>query len=113
MKIVKFAMLIILLIFLGGCAQNEKSDEQKPEMTTSFTATVVSVEEERFFATGTDGTFDEIYINVTDGTTITLKDGSKGVITDLKEGDKIKVEFNGMVATSQPPQITAMAITLE
>ena len=100
------------MVGIAGIVGCKQPDNGGGNQAVTFTGTITAIEESRIFIKG-DSQFNEVYINIVDTTKITLKTGKSGNIIDLKIGDEISVKFSGMVATSQPPQITATDIEVK
>lgn len=56
--------------------------------------------------------FGDVIINISPQTIFKDKDGKEISKSQIKVGDKIKVDFNGVVTRSLPPQVVATQISL-
>ena len=107
-KIIGVILSLFLLVALTGCINSSETKS----LVNTFEGRVEVIEENRLTVYGLDKMFSTVYVNVSKDTKVTLQNGSKGTLEDIKENDNVRIHFNGAVASSLPPQVTAQSITI-
>ena len=107
-KIIIAILLLSLFPALVSCGRVSAQDGEY-----SFTATVKSVEDKIEVEVDKDQAEVGTYLIVTTNATKYYdKDGNEIQNIHLEDGTRIKVTYNGQVAKSFPPQVTAVKIEL-
>ncbi|MBR5156911.1 MAG: copper amine oxidase N-terminal domain-containing protein [Clostridia bacterium] len=89
-------------------------EEGEEEAVAAGEASVVSVTEEDGFVAVlvNDEALGEVQLNIGEETEITLADGEKGSVADIKEGMALLVEYGAAMTMSLPPQNNPVKITV-
>jgi len=119
-KLNHFLVFIGLVLFLAGCQEAEDDiSEINLESKVSFSATIIETSDTSILVTPTEGeaelqSADQIYVSVSDTTSILDENANDIEGSDLQEGMIIEILYNGMIAESYPAQIhTCYEIKIE
>ena len=111
MKKLKCLLILCLAIFLSSCYLKTTSDINNGERY--MVATIKRVAEKIEVEVETTQVFYGEYWVITGEETKYFDINGNAILReDLKEGDKIKIDFPGQVMMSFPPQIFALSITI-
>ena len=121
MKRILISIMLILSIALlascaGGASDKTPSGESEPQGETfvKMTATVLNVTDrlEVDVIEGEYGASGIFWVNVSNETTVTDRDGAKLTLADIKKGSTVEIKYGGQVMMSYPPQISAISIKI-
>lgn len=110
-----FAALIFLIaaIALSGCG----NEQDKVTEFTTFSATVIEPGIDFFIVAPDEGTneyksSDKIAVYMYQDAVMLGIDGGTILNSDLKEGDRVSITYDGAIRESYPAQISATGVTV-
>ena len=111
MKKLKSLTILFLVIFLSSCYLKTNNDIGNGE--TVMIATIKKVAEKiEVEVDETTVFYGEYWVITGDETKYFDIDGNEIIKEDLKEGNRVKIDFPGQVMMSFPPQIFALSISI-
>lgn len=114
----KWSLVLASFLLLAACSDDkETSKETTPPADTEAPAEVTEMVEEGFITqvTGNEILVNNIYFSITDEVAVDFDNGTEttdGVISDIRTGMKVSVDYKGPLAESFPMQGEADTVSI-